>query len=203
MLDTKEPATVTPTVLSGNVRVSLSFGSLDEAFAAQERYSNPIKLIGERLQTEKNYYIYIEPLTPQAEVSLVVQQSHTVQTLAEGIPHLVSYHDSQDSSKYLIYNLPGGDTSVVFYVRSKTPGFYPRLVYSLQFDSSNFTYPPDEFVPYEQCTDWDEDLYSLKTTADFKGLPQRAFLIINLVYHAVSRQKSSAAITAGQVSSVS
>jgi phosphosulfolactate phosphohydrolase-like enzyme len=73
MLDTKEPATVVPTVLSGNVRVSLSFGNLDEAFAAQERYSNPIKLIGERLQTEKNYYVYIEPLTPQAEVSLVVQ----------------------------------------------------------------------------------------------------------------------------------
>ena len=109
----------------------MSFGSLAEAFAAQERYSNPIKLIGERLQTERNYYVYIEPLTPHAEVSLVVQQSHTVQTLAEGIPHSVSYHDNQDSSKYLIYNLPGGDTSVVFFVRSKTPGFYPRLVYSL------------------------------------------------------------------------
>lgn len=34
MLDTKEQATVTPTVLSGNVRVSISFGSLAEAFAA-------------------------------------------------------------------------------------------------------------------------------------------------------------------------
>ena len=111
----------------------------------------------------------------------------------------MSYHDNQDSSKYLIYNLPSGDTSVVFYVRSKTPGFYPRLVYSLQFDSSNFTYPPDELAPYEQYTNWDEDLYSLKTTANFKGLPQRAFLIINLMYHAVSRQKSTEAIT-GQVS---
>lgn len=78
-----------------------------------------------------------------------------MQTLSEGIPHTVSYHDNQDSSKYLIYNLPGGDTSIVFFVRSKTPGFYPRLVYSLQFDASNFTYPPDEFVPYEQHTDWD------------------------------------------------
>ena len=63
MLDSKEPAMVVPTVLSGNVRVSVSFGSLAEAFAAQERFSNPIKLIGERLYTEKNYYVYIEALS--------------------------------------------------------------------------------------------------------------------------------------------
>jgi hypothetical protein len=78
MLDSKEPAMVVPTVLSGNVRVSVSYGSLSEAFAAQERFSNPIRLIGERLQTEKNYFIYIECLSSSAEVSLMVQQTHTV-----------------------------------------------------------------------------------------------------------------------------
>lgn len=100
------------------------------------------------MQTEQSYYVFVEALTSEAEVALTIQQTHTVLTLNEGIPQSVSYHDDQDISKYLIYNLPSGDTSIGFYVHSKTADFYPKLVYSLQFDSSNITYPPDELVPY-------------------------------------------------------
>jgi len=37
-------------------------------------------------------------------------------------------------------------------------------------------------------------MYSLKTSVEFKGLPHKAFLIINLMYHKVSWAKSMSSI---------
>ena len=62
MLDSREPAIVTPTVISGEVLVALSFGTFDDAFASEEG-STPINIIGDRLHTEENYYIYVKCLS--------------------------------------------------------------------------------------------------------------------------------------------
>jgi hypothetical protein len=48
MLDSKETAVLTPTVISGEVKLHLSFGGIQEAFAAEQR-GKPIQLIGERI----------------------------------------------------------------------------------------------------------------------------------------------------------
>ena len=136
MLDSKEVAAVLPTVLSGRVKMSVSFGSPAEAFAVQEGDKpGPIQISGKRLQTEKNYYVYLEPLTDKAEVSITVLQPHSILTLHDGVPQLLSYEDSQDVSKYMIFNMPEGpgNTTVVFYVRSKTADFFPHLYISLQY----------------------------------------------------------------------
>jgi hypothetical protein len=53
MLDSKEAATVVPTVVSGRVKLMVSFGSPDDAFAVEEGLqARPIQIVGDRLQTE-------------------------------------------------------------------------------------------------------------------------------------------------------
>jgi hypothetical protein len=55
MLDSRDPAMLTPTILSGRVRISVSFDSLNNSFASSEVGSggqSSIKIIGDRIKTE-------------------------------------------------------------------------------------------------------------------------------------------------------
>jgi hypothetical protein len=86
MLDSKEPAVIVPTLITGRVKLFVSFSDQANAFAAEEGGSNAIRIIGERIQTERNYYVFVEALTASAELSLTVQQQHSIITLNDGQP---------------------------------------------------------------------------------------------------------------------
>lgn len=90
MLDSKEKATLVPTLLSGLVRVSISFGSLNDSFQVHESPSaakiKPLKIKHENLATEKNYYAYIECLSESCDLSLLLEQKQTIVQLSDGHP---------------------------------------------------------------------------------------------------------------------
>ena len=48
------------------------------------------------------------------------------------------------------------------------------------------TFPPDELIEYDTFSEWDTDLYTLKTSVSFNGLSDKAVLAINLMYHSLS-----------------
>ena len=95
-----------------------------------------ILLSADKIKTDQNYFIFIEALSDLVELSLSVHQSHSVMILSDGLPQLVSYEDYLDTSKYMIFNLPLGTSTVIFSVKSKTPDFFPRLYISLMNTSN-------------------------------------------------------------------
>ena len=117
--------------------------------------------------TEKNYYAYIECLSESCDLSLLLEQDHTIVQLSDGHPQQLFYQDYQDVSKYLIYTLPEGNSTVVFFVKSKTKDFFPHLYLSVQGKDSAPIFPPDEVIGYEEFYDWDQDMYAMKVTFDF------------------------------------
>ena len=82
MLDSKDRATIVPTLLTGKIRVSISFGSLNDSFLVHESPSpakiKPLKIKHENLITEKNYYAFIECLSESCDLTLLLEQNQTI-----------------------------------------------------------------------------------------------------------------------------
>lgn len=105
----------------------------------------------------------------------------------------------------MLFNLPSeGNASVVFYVKSKTAGFFPTLYASQQNyqditgkKDNPLTFPPDELLDYYVLSeDWDKDLYVMKASLHFTNLRPDSFIALNLKYH--SDLKQSANTTAAE-----
>jgi hypothetical protein len=77
MLDSKENARIVPTLLTGEIRVSISFGSLNESFLVHESPKpakiKPFKIKHENLVTEKNYFAYVECLSESCDLTLLLE----------------------------------------------------------------------------------------------------------------------------------
>lgn len=71
---------------------------------------------------------------------------------------------------------------MVFFVKSKTKDFFPRLYLSVQAKDSTPIFPPDEVIGYEEFYDWDQDMYAMKVTFEFFNQGEGAFLAMNLKY---------------------
>jgi hypothetical protein len=102
----------------------------------------------------------------------------------------LSFEDEQDASKYMIYNLPSGpgNTTVAFYVRSKSENFFPKLYWSLgRQNTSEVTFPPDELITYSLEQAWDMDMYALKASVQYSNLPEGSFIALNLMYNKIRR----------------
>jgi hypothetical protein len=64
----------------------------------------------------------------------------------------------------MVFNMPQGNSTVQFNVKSKTPGFFPILYVSVfNHKESNVVFPPHEFMgSYQTFNSWDQDLYLMK-----------------------------------------
>jgi hypothetical protein len=190
MLDSLEPAIVSHTVVSGEVKFYLSFGTLEEAFAS-DKDGNFFTIATDNLKTQENYYLYVEPLSKIAEVTLLVTQKHQVITLLDGSPQTVGFQDESDTQKYMLFNLPPGTSTVVFYIKSQSPDFYPRLFLKLYNDTDsnvNVDFPPSsDPTEYQRIDQWDYDLYTLKSSLNFAGLTPGSFLALTLQYRRVPK----------------
>lgn len=49
MIDSKDPVTIVPTIMSGKVKIYVSFKEMEDAFAGEEGGSIPLKIIGDNL----------------------------------------------------------------------------------------------------------------------------------------------------------
>jgi len=82
MLDSKNKAKIVPTLLSGEIRVSISFGSLNNSFLVHESPTpakiKPLKINHENLVTEKNYFAYVECLSESCDLTLLLEQEQTI-----------------------------------------------------------------------------------------------------------------------------
>jgi hypothetical protein len=82
MLDAKNKAKIVPTLLSGEIRVSISFGSLNDSFLVHESPKpakiKPLKIKHENLVTEKNYFAYVECLSESCDLTLLLEQEQTI-----------------------------------------------------------------------------------------------------------------------------
>ena len=68
----------------------------------------------------------------------------------DGVPQLIKYDDASDHSKYLKFHLPSGNSTLSFYVKSKTNGFFPELLFGLYSTrESVIDYPPSEVHPFK------------------------------------------------------
>ena len=77
MLDSKDYAILVPTLLTGEIKLSLSFGSLNESFLVHESPKpakiKPLKIKHENLITEKNYFAYVECLSESCDLTLLLE----------------------------------------------------------------------------------------------------------------------------------
>ena len=72
LLESKMPAQIIPTMINGEVKIYVGFSEDKEEAFAQQTNSQPIMIAGDRLKTEQNYYIFIEPITNTAEITLSI-----------------------------------------------------------------------------------------------------------------------------------
>ena len=90
MLDSKDNAKLVPTLLTGEIRVSISFGSLNNSFLVHESPSpakiKPLNIKNQNLVTEKNYYAYVECLSESCDLTLLLEQKLTIVQLSDGHP---------------------------------------------------------------------------------------------------------------------
>jgi hypothetical protein len=122
--------------------------------------------------------------------------------LSDGLPQAVSFQDEMDASKYLVMNIPAGNSTVAFQVRSKTPGFYPKLfVSSNQSLGDQAIFPPSELLDFDVFERWDQDLYSLRASKSF-SVSEPSIIALNLLYHSEGEDPAhsggEAVITASQ-----
>lgn len=188
MLDTLEAAQIIPTILSGSVGLTVGFDETVQAGFAGSTDNSPVTLSGDNLRTETNYFIVLESQSSLAELTLTVQQSKTIYTLHDGIPQLIRYSDFQDASKLLKFDFPGGNSTLLFNIKSKTKDFFPLLyyrTYSGREGNENVIFPPSEMVAFDTFEEdlWDKDLYLLKSSAEIVDAPEDAGLALTLLYN--------------------
>lgn len=96
----------------------------------------------------------------------------------------MNFKSSNDPTKYFIYDLPKGESTVVFNIRSKTKGFFPLLYVVLHknLEDNYLRFAPTELVDfyYFDQDSWDFDLYHFKQSMLFEDLPDEASLAITL-----------------------
>jgi hypothetical protein len=108
-------------------------------------------------------------------VAVMIEQNTTVLSLSDGIPQVVTYKNRNDPTKYFLYDLPKGNSTVVFNIRSKTKAFYPILYVSIHKNLQNnyLQFPPSELIDYYyfEQTDWDIDMFHFKQSMLLENMP--------------------------------
>lgn len=102
----------------------------------------------------------------------------------DGVPQTLFYYNDNDASKYMLYNLPRGNGTIQFNIKSKTDSFFPWLLLSeIDHSTNEILFPPanDKYRAYKE---WDEDLYVLRVSLEY-NIPDSdtKALAINLIYH--------------------
>lgn len=72
MLENKEPTQIVPTIITGTVKISLSFGENKEQTIREQEDSSVIWIRDEFLKTEVNYYLTIECMSDKAELTIAI-----------------------------------------------------------------------------------------------------------------------------------
>lgn len=82
--------------------------------------------------------------------------------LHDGIPQYIKYTNHEDASKYIKFDFPGGNNTLMFNIRSRTRDFFPILyyrIYSGKEVNEKIIFPPSESVNFDTLDEsmWDKE----------------------------------------------
>jgi hypothetical protein len=118
LFESDEKASISPTVIKGKAKISISDQDNDDNIFMSEEEGKALVL--DQPVSDRLYFLIVECKTISCELTVVVHQPHSVITLVDGIPQTLHYEDYNEGSKFLLFNIPPGNNTLMFNVKSKT-----------------------------------------------------------------------------------
>lgn len=189
IVESRDRTVITPTIIKGQARIILAENNRGHNLITED---NGKALVMDLPMADFEYFLIVECLTAEAELSLLVYQHQTVITLVDGMPQSLHYSDFNEGSKFMILNLPTGNNTIQINVKSKTKGFYPHLYMGIfagdEYEHIDFGKPGMwQRTSFYIFNNWNRDLGMMRFTQSLYNVQPNSVLAVNMMYFTLNQ----------------